>query len=249
MPFKTPKEAILNEAGIAVIELALAIILLIFLVGGIWGLHTLGDMKRNVLSSVYTAFNSSTIRPFITNERGDVVKWGSPDAITDFNLGVIDPIIQDITDSMSVGSGLFSLATGVDCRVSIGYLDVDVTNGDDNLRGVVTTSALLPNDPDSLVPAINPMTDPLSFRMFNIANGYAQNMFQKKINSEEGRVLMDPDTLPQFAGPASAEPIPETLYFEWAPFFVWGCEGRAGMLFSLIPFGEFRWSGIFVPKR
>jgi len=235
-----------KDSGIAFLELSLSILLLLSLIGGVWALHSLGDMKKNIAGAIYRAFNTSTIQPFTTDALGNLVKWDAGNVA----VNVITPIKDNIKQSLQAGSSLFQLSSWASlppltypCELSIAYLDIDTTHSGENERGKVVNIGAI-----TIVPPLSSGT-PLATAMLSTANAYAADMLGKKINSEETRVLMDPDTLPQFALLGSQPPVPQSYYFQWAPFFVWGCDGDVGMIFNMIPFKNFSWTGVFVPKR
>ncbi len=220
-----------NEAGVSVIEFAVGIILLISIINGLWAMHSLHDMKRNIYSALYNAFTQSNIRPFTLDANDQFAPW--PSLIV--NQFLLTEVNTNIINATTAGSQLSAIAPVSNCRAVIGYLDVGISGAK---AGMGLGTFTISSDPD--VMASNAPVDQL---IDTAANNYANEMNDKKINAEESRILLDADTLPTLGGNAG---LPVTaIYLPYAPFFAWACEGKASILFNLVPFQNFAHSGVF----
>jgi len=234
------------DRGIAVVESILTLILLLSVLSGLWAIHAFEDMKRNIIAASYRALNDPKLVPFSTNPQGDFVTWGDPTAT---GIDPLPAIRQNILDDLQAGSSLFSMATNISCDVAIAYLNIQVPESASSPPPSKWGTCC--EDIGGSLRTVHPSTietpaTTLHTEMLNKVNAYVSSMTGLVVNSRETLLLLDADATNQYAITTT---VPTDIYLQWAPYFVWACEGNSSMLLGILPFNAFRWSGVVVPKR
>lgn len=253
-----------SNRGVAFVEGALGLVLLLAVVSGFWGLHSLNDMRRNIAAAAFGILADPNLVPFSVDAAGNTVRWGDPgdtgfdfvlglDAVTNAPVSGLSSLESSLVTQLDDSSKIFTMASNTSCKVAIGYLNILVPGGPStppaNTWGnCCETAPPVGPLPRTIHPAsIDTGITPIEMAMKNRADQYVSSLTGSRVNSQETLVLLDADSLPQFGSTTSTQPTP--IYFPWAPFYLWGCEGDIALLFGLVPFNTFRWTGIVVPKR
>ena len=217
-----------NQRASVVIELAVVVLILLAVFNGIWAFHTLLDVKRNIHASVFAAFNSQRMELFTTNQGGDVIRWD------DSNVGpqLTNDLEAWLNSNLAFGSSLFRNLTDISCKVAICYLDIETSNLS-TLGYVLNTSG-----PDDLCfPNLSSGTH--EELMWQEAFDYHRLMtvMGRALNPEEGRYALK--------GYSAGPPI-YPVYFPFAPFFTWACQGDIRVLLWR---QNVREANVYVPVR
>lgn len=217
-----------TELGVAMVELAVVVSLIVVSLGLFWTIYTKKELEQTITMSAMAVLSDpdfTGVRPYTTDAGGSTVAYSANNTnVANLLTRVGEALIDRINSSTKLSSSSNSLV----CRVEMDYLTINSNNG--IVSGVVSPQGS---------PQLVPVGATASLQLSNLISSYRSDY----ITQTTGRFLVGPNAEVKYFPGAPTTPV----YFAWSMFYSWGCEASVGggVLSALTA----RVGGIVVPRR
>ncbi len=194
-----------SESGISMVEFSFISALLVFIAAAFWNYWASEELKHNMVVAAYTTLNervATGFRPFRHDPASGKQPHipGSTVVVTGLKeLG--DLMINRISSASRVAKGSSKLS----CSIELGYLNL--SNG--------TAVSLASQSERVTVPSGNSTSTTLQAEMDQARSKYLASIGNRVLSGPTAKILL----------PGNSNPT--LLYFDYSPFYIWGCEGEA----------------------